>query len=235
MSPAARDVSAGRAGVPPTHEGRHAGRADRAGVLVALGLTVALAVLTLVVATGWWVTGIDAAVDGSVPPHGRFPSLDRLARVVTTVAQPAGSVVAVAVIASAVAAVSRSWWPLKAAVPALALLTSLVLLGKSLLQRPGPPGSEVGTTLGYFPSGHTTSALVCVGTVALLLAHHRPRARLPLLAVTAAWTLVVGWGLVWRHFHWLSDVVAGVLLGSLVLWLVFRWPLRLAHAPGRPT
>ena len=208
-------------------------RRDRTGIAVAAALVVALGLLTVAVAARWWVTGIDAAVSGSVPHHGRLPLLDGLARVVTTVAQPAWNVAAAALVAGLLAVRTRAWWPLRAALPALALLTATVLLGKALLARPGPPGSEVGSTLGYFPSGHTTSALVCVGTVALLVSRLRPRWRRWLVAATAAWTLLVGWGLVWRHFHWPSDVVAGVLLGSLVLWVVFRWPLRQA-APIHP-
>ena len=200
-------------------------RPGRRDVLVPLGLLVALGLLTAAVATRSWVTTLDARVAGSVPVHGQWHALDVLARVVTTVAQPAGNVVAAAVVAGLLAWRARSWSPLRAALPALVLLTLTVLLGKSVLSRPGPPGSEVGTTLGYFPSGHTTSALVCVGTVALLLAGLRPRWRGRLLVVTGGWTVLVGWGLVWRHFHWTSDVVAGLLLGTLILWLVFRWPL----------
>ena len=224
---------AARDGTPTSRAGTVRRRPDRVDVLVPLGLAVALAVLTAAVATRSWVTGLDESVASSVPAHGQWHALDVLSRVVTTLALPAGNVIGAAVIAGVLAWRARSWAPLRLALPALVLLTGSVLLGKALLSRPGPPGSEVGTTLGYFPSGHTTSALVCVGTVALLLARLRPRWRGWLLAVTAAWTVVVGWGLVWRHFHWTSDVVAGLLLGSLILWLVFRWPLGTRPAAHR--
>ena len=62
---------------------------------------------------------------------------------------------------------------------------------------------------------------MCVGVVALTVAGLRPRWRRRALVLTAAWTLLVGWGLVWKHFHWVSDVVAGILLGTLILWLAF--------------
>jgi membrane-associated phospholipid phosphatase len=51
--------------------------------------------------------------------------------------------------------------------------------------------------------------------------------------VAACWTLLVVLGLLWLHFHWLSDVVGSVLLGSLVLWLLLRWPWRLGERIAR--
>ncbi|MGN6636684.1 MAG: phosphatase PAP2 family protein [Oryzihumus sp.] len=196
-------------------------RSARARWLVPVGLGIALALLTVAVVTHSWVTVLDARASGAVPRHGTWPVLDRLATLVTTVAQPAANV-AVAFAVGLLAAVhTRSWRALVPPVAALGLLTATVLLGKALITRPGPPGSETGTGLGYFPSGHTTSARVCVGVVALTVAWLRPRWRGRALVLTGAWTLLVGWGLVWKHFHWVSDVVAGILLGTLILWLTF--------------
>ncbi|MGZ4686615.1 phosphatase PAP2 family protein [Oryzihumus sp.] len=199
--------------------------------LVPAVLVLALALLTVAVVTHSRVTLLDARVSGSVPRHGTFPALDRLATLVTTVAQPAANVAVAFGVGVLVAARTRSWRALVPPVAALGLLTATVLLGKTLIGRPGPPGSEVQADWGYFPSGHTTSALVCVGVVALMLTGLRPRWQGRALVLTGAWTLVVGWALVWKHFHWVSDVVAGILLGSLILWLAFRWPLRSRRTP----
>ncbi|HEX8972976.1 phosphatase PAP2 family protein [Oryzihumus sp.] len=196
-------------------------RAGHVRWLVPLGLGLALALLTVAVVTHSWVTRLDAQIEGGLPRHGTWPVLDRLATVVTTVAQPAANVAVAFAVAVFVAARTRAWRSLVAPVAALGLLTATVLLGKVLISRPGPPGSETDTGLGYFPSGHTTSALVCVGVVALSVAALRPRWHRRALVLIGAWTLLVGWGLVWKHFHWVSDVVAGILLGTLILWLTF--------------
>ena len=207
--------------VPTVADAGSGVRAGRSRWLVPVGLVLALALLTVAVVTHSWVTVLDAGVAGSVPRHGTFPALDRLATVVTTVAQPAANVAVAFAVGVLVAARTRSWRSLVPPVAALGLLTATVLLGKTLISRPGPPGSEVQADWGYFPSGHTTSALVCVGVVALTVAGLRPRWRRRALVLTGAWTLLVGWGLVWKHFHWVSDVVAGILLGTLILWLTF--------------
>ena len=212
--------------VPTLADAASAVRAGRSRWLVPLGLVLGLGLLTVAVVTHSWVTALDARVAGSVPRHGTFPALDHVATVITTVAQPAANVAVAFAVGVLVAALTRSWRSLVPPVAALALLAATVLLGKTVISRPGPPGSEVQDGWGYFPSGHTTSALVCVGVVALTVAGLRPRWRRRALVLAGAWTLLVGWGLVWKHFHWVSDVVAGILLGTLILWLVYVLPGR---------
>jgi hypothetical protein len=65
---------------------------------------------------------------------------------------------------------SRTPWPVVGAAPAVVAMTVTVLVGKWLLARPGPPGSDAVDSLGYYPSGHTATALVCTGTLAVLVA-----------------------------------------------------------------
>jgi membrane-associated phospholipid phosphatase len=85
--------------------------------------------------------------------------------------------------------------------------------------------------LGAYPSGHTATALVCTGTLAVLFARrHAPYRRGLTLAVTG-WTTLVAWSLLWLHYHWLSDVLGGALLGVLLLWLLYRWPWYLVARP----
>ena len=97
---------------------------------------------------------------------------------------------------------------------------------KALLGRPGPPGSTVHGVFGYYPSGHTATALVCSATVAALLAERHPCSRGRLAAASASWTVLVGASMVFHGFHWLSDVVAAVLLGGVIVLAV---PLPAVH------
>ncbi|CAL9545399.1 phosphatase PAP2 family protein [Streptomyces sp. enrichment culture] len=85
---------------------------------------------------------------------------------------------------------------------AMALVPALVVPLKLLLDRPGPFTDATG----YYPSGHTATALVAYGAAALLT---RPRALVPVAAVLTAAT---GTGLVLRGYHWPLDVAGSLLL-----------------------
>ncbi|MFC1643118.1 phosphatase PAP2 family protein [Myxococcota bacterium] len=76
---------------------------------------------------------------------------------------------------------------------------------------------------GYgFPSGHAFGAAAVYLALAVGLACRWPRWRLPLLAV--AWVIVVGVGVsrVYLGVHYLTDVVAGWLLGAATVTLLKR-------------
>ena len=109
---------------------------------------------------------------------------------------------------------------------------------KRLLGRPRPRliddptagwGPSFSSGFDAFPSGHTTSAFA----LAAVLSHYYPRGRIVfiLLACLVATARVV------RGSHWITDVVAGALLGTLigvwiaaVTWEQLRW-----RAPTPPT
>ncbi|MFF8593080.1 phosphatase PAP2 family protein [Streptomyces sp. NPDC015220] len=118
------------------------------------------------------------------------------------------------------------WWaaPLAAAV-LMALLPAVVVPLKDWTGRHGtsavPPGA------GYYPSGHTATAVVAYGGAALVLLPwlRTARARRVALGLCAALVLAVSYGLVRRGYHWPLDVVAGWCLGAVLLsalWLVIR-------------
>lgn len=64
--------------------------------------------------------------------------------------------------------------------------------------------------------------MVCTGLLTRLAATRRPAQRYLFRACAMVWTLLVGASLVAHRYHWLSDVVAGLLLGSLILLLTLR-------------
>jgi membrane-associated phospholipid phosphatase len=127
----------------------------------------------------------------------------------------------------------RHW--LRLAAFSLAVLTSEVLIGtvKSAVDRPRPPGSLIVTTGASFPSGHAVaSAVTAVGLVLAVVAPGPARWRWEVRAVEFA--VVMALSRVYLRAHWLSDTVAGGLLGA---GLALGWPallmavrLRTLHA-----
>ncbi|GGJ73116.1 hypothetical protein GCM10011583_00580 [Streptomyces camponoticapitis] len=101
-----------------------------------------------------------------------------------------------------------------AVVLAMAAVPVLVIPLKLWIDRTGPLTTESG----YYPSGHTATAMVAYCGAALLL---RPRTgrewAMPVAAVLSAAT---GIGLVLRGYHWPLDVVGSWLLCGMVLALL---------------
>ncbi|MCX3292081.1 phosphatase PAP2 family protein [Streptomyces sp. NEAU-H22] len=132
------------------------------------------------------------------------------------------------------AGTDRWWLPVAAAALLMALVPALVVPLKEITARPGTPAVPPGT--GYYPSGHTATAVVAYGSATLLLLPwlRTALARRALITLCAALVLGASYGLVRRGYHWPLDVVGSwclcaVLLRSLLLLL------RRTTAPeGRP-
>jgi len=107
----------------------------------------------------------------------------------------------------------------------LAVVTSEVLIGsvKELYDRPRPPGSLIETSAASFPSGHAIAgAVTAVGLVLVLLPPGRSRWHWELWAVLFSFLMALS--RVYLKAHWLSDAVAGGLLGA---GLALGWPAAL--------
>jgi membrane-associated phospholipid phosphatase len=127
------------------------------------------------------------------------------------------------VAAMALLAWRRHWLRLTAF--GLAVLTSEVLIGtlKAAVDRPRPPDSLIATSAAAFPSGHAiASAVTAVGLVLVLAPPGRTRWRWEVYAVV--FTSVMALSRVYLRAHWLSDTVAGALLGA---GLALGWPAAL--------
>jgi membrane-associated phospholipid phosphatase len=114
----------------------------------------------------------------------------------------------------------RHW--LRLAAFGLAVLTSELLIGsmKAGIDRPRPPGSLIETSAASFPSGHAiATAVTAVGLVLVLAPPGRKRWRWEVNAVI--FTSVMALSRVYLRAHWLSDTVAGALLGA---GLALGWP-----------
>jgi len=124
------------------------------------------------------------------------------------------------VAAMVVLAVRRSWAQLGAF--ALAIITSEALIGplKALYARPRPPDGILETTSFSFPSGHAIAgAVTAVGLVIVLLPPGSKRWSWEVRA--AIFASLMALSRTYLSMHWLSDVVAGALLG---VGLALGWP-----------
>jgi undecaprenyl-diphosphatase len=123
----------------------------------------------------------------------------------------------------------RHW--LRLAAFGLAVVSSELLIGgvKAAVDRPRPPGGLIATTGAAFPSGHAiASAVTAVGLVLVLVPPGPARWRWEVRAVLFA--TVMALSRVYLRAHWLSDTVAGGLLGA---GLALGWPALLLAVRSR--
>src|SRR6266545_7324043 len=112
-------------------------------------------------------------------------------------------------------ALKRRWWHFSAFV--LAVLLSELSIGslKAVYHRARPPGSLVSVSGGSFPSGHAVAASVTA--VAAVIALFPEGGRRYWWGVVAVFfSMMMGLSRAYLAAHWLSDAVAGVLLGTSV-------------------
>ena len=117
----------------------------------------------------------------------------------------------------------------------LGLSVVLVHLLKLLVRRPRPQVEQLLVSLPAdwsFPSAHTAQAAAFFLVVAFIARRHLPPRPAAAAMVVALCTVVlVGWSRVHLQVHFLSDVLAGGLLGALIAAAVLRASRRLAATP----
>lgn len=111
----------------------------------------------------------------------------------------------------------RWWLPSLATAALMAVVPALIVPLKELVARPGPPVMGPGT--GFYPSGHTATAVIAYGGAALMLIPwlRRAGARRALLVGALALNLGVAFGLIRRGYHWPLDVAASWCLCTVLL------------------
>src|SRR5438034_7565795 len=138
-------------------------------------------------------------------------------------------------------ALRRRWWHLAAFVVAIALSEALIGTLKGIYDRARPLGSLVATSGASFPSGHSIAASVTI--VAAVIALVPPgRRRAWWGAAAVAFSVLMALSRAYLGAHWLSDAIAGVLLGTscallaaLVVGLLQRrWGRRRPGGPAPP-
>ncbi|MEV5550075.1 phosphatase PAP2 family protein [Streptomyces sp. NPDC052309] len=186
--------------------------------MLLLGLPVLLfALITWQVVADGPLVGADERLSRAlVHPDGTSELLADLGNV-----QVAVPVLAVALACAArhgrATGMDRWWLPPAAAAVTMLLVPALVAPLKEWTDRPGTPA--VPPAVGYYPSGHTATAVVAYGAATLLLLPLLGSAvlRRALVLLCAALVLGVSFGLVRRGYHWPLDVVASWCLGAVLL------------------
>jgi membrane-associated phospholipid phosphatase len=183
------------------------------------GLVLGVTVLAIQASRGGWLTGVDQAVTAWFVAH-RQPAIDGVALAITTALGPLEIAMLATVVAVAVGIKSRS---------ALASLTVLVSVGaasalcwliKVLVARTRPPLAvqETLETDYSFPSGHVTGTAALVGILAVAVGLLASRAVKALVVVGGVIAVsAVGLSRLYLGVHWLTDVMAGVLLAAAVV------------------
>jgi membrane-associated phospholipid phosphatase len=215
-----------------------------------------LVLLTVNVLAGGPLVGADQRIRAAVQARATAPAWRWLsdswhapAQLLVGLGSYQVAVPVLAACALAAAARRRTLRPLLTALAGVVLLLVTVTAAKIAVGRTGPGLTTLGAGgLGVFPSGHTTTATVCLELAVLLSfpARPTPSARPPLsgragarraaVAAVAVVCLLVGAALVWCDYHWLTDVVAGWALAVLIIqaalllnrqgsppWSITRW------------
>lgn len=203
---------------------------DRASVLPwfagALAVFVVVVVGGVVIArstvrSGRTILGADLPVLRFMAGH-RSAVLTAAARLVSTVASPAGLIITLAMV------MAYTCWRGRHFDLALLGLTTLLgvdlidTVGKLVVARARPPLTfrvpGVSASGLSFPSGHAIQSAAVYGVIAVIAWRTEPRIR-PLVAGSLAAVMIVAVAAarVYLGVHWISDVLAGALFG--VLWL----------------
>ncbi|WP_457099342.1 phosphatase PAP2 family protein [Microbacterium sp. P5_E9] len=137
------------------------------------------------------------------------------------------SVVIVTAIVAGCVFAGRPW---SAATVVVAVLVSQAITGalKFSFARPRPEDSLSTDAMTAFPSGHTSMAATLAVVLALLI-----RARLATI-LAVVWIVAMAWSRTYLAAHWLSDVIAGAVLGAavaLLTWTTLDSMERAAESP----
>lgn len=112
-------------------------------------------------------------------------------------------------------AIRRRWWHFAAFVSAIVISEIAIGTLKALYDRPRALGSLVETSGASFPSGHAVAASVTAVAAVIALVPEGPR-RYRWGAVAVAFSSLMALSRAYLGAHWLSDAVAGVLLGTSI-------------------
>jgi undecaprenyl-diphosphatase len=106
------------------------------------------------------------------------------------------------------------------------LTAGLMLLGAGLVQliklivgRPRPANAMLALGDAAFPSGHTSATTIFFGFMCMILLPRLPPGlpRAMLVSASVLIAALVGFSRLSLHVHWLTDVLAGLALGGMVV------------------
>jgi membrane protein DedA with SNARE-associated domain/membrane-associated phospholipid phosphatase len=210
-----------------------------------LGLLIAAVML---LGGAWMFLGILEDVVSSDPlvqfDHVVFTALQKLRTgpvdaVMIAATELGSAMVAIAVIAalSVVLAWKRCWRTLAYWLTAVGFAQALVWMLKITLERARPIAMYTGADRFSFPSGHAASSIVLYGFLAFLLAYgQRARVRWAITLLAALLVGLIAFSRLYLGAHWLSDVLAGLSLGTAwvaLLSIAYLQHVRTERLPAR--
>lgn len=206
-----------------------------------LSFVVALVVTTFVVTQNSTLLAIDEWTNSSVNDWARGAGWPvEIASWIGIATGPVFSVAYSLVVVVGFALAGRRRWAILIATAGIAGVTVAESL-KLVIARPRPPGAEL-----YahdldksFPSGHATAGIylyVCLAVILILLAKSQDRSLLHGVGIALfVFGILIGVSRIVLGVHWLSDVVAGWLLGSATLLLALALIHPECEGPNRST
>jgi membrane-associated phospholipid phosphatase len=143
------------------------------------------------------------------------------------VAGTLGTIVTGLVLVATFLLLRRKWDALTVAI-AMVVAIAIAAPVAAIVGRIRPKDSLAESVPTSFPSGHTALAATITVVIALLVR------RWWAWLIAVVWIVFVGWSRTYLEAHWLTDIIAGVLLGigaALVVWFVMETIRLRRHAP----
>jgi undecaprenyl-diphosphatase len=168
------------------------------------------------------VPDVDAAATGFL--HGlSSPVLDTLMQTLTDL----GSLIVIGpLLVVLLVGLSLTGWRHEGLFLAVAIAGSVVLneAAKQLFKRPRPQLDWAQPLPDFsFPSGHTMNSLVFYGAIAVIVWTIRGRpAGLTAIVVAVVLAMLIGVSRIYLGYHYLTDVLGGLLAGAVWLAIVAR-------------
>lgn len=119
----------------------------------------------------------------------------------------------------------RRWTEAALLVGALILEVAVFTTVAMIVDRSRPPIPQLDSVppTGAFPSGHAAAAVAFYGAIAIIIWWHTHRRLVRAVAITVAvlLPLVVAASRMYRGMHSLTDVVIGIVIGAISLWVTW--------------
>lgn len=182
--------------------------------LIAILLILFIALTVFVV--GDKTIGLDEGVFNRLSAL-KTDSLTKFLYVITTLASTAGIVVLL-VFTMVLFLRKKALSDFKYVVGNVALAVVLMQTLKLIIKRVRPAWKWIVQDGFSYPSGHTISAFVFYGTLILLVNKKvKGKLRKPLISLLSLMIILTGISRVYFGVHYLTDVLASVILGSIIL------------------
>jgi membrane-associated phospholipid phosphatase len=170
-------------------------------------------------------------------PHESIPSLHRWAWLYDKVGQRSVLLPILLVVAGVLARRHHTWRPLVLAATSFVILNVVVgamkvIIGRSQTETFNPSVLNHGI---IFPSGHSSNMVLTGGVLVYLL--YRYTEHPPIRTVVVVWTALTSLTIATSLYlgtHWISDLIAGALVGGLLLQAVIAFDRKTAHVRDDP-